>query len=107
MKSNQNKNNHSQDNNNEQYGNLYWQYNYYNAMLKSSVNYNNMNNASALRESQQNMQKMSNKIRQSEMDILNRCILEKDNLTMSTQFKNMEELFKKWTSGQKNRIKRR
>ena len=105
MKSNQNKNNPSQENNNEQYGNLYWQYNYYNAMLKSSVNYNNMNNASALRESQQNMQKMSNKIRQSEMDILNRCILEKDNLTMSTQFKNMEELFKKWTSGQKTELK--
>ena len=105
MKSNQNKNNHSQDNNNEQYGNLYWQYNYYNAMLKSSVNFNNTNNASALRESQQNMQKMSNKIRQSEMDILNRCILEKDNLTMSTQFKNMEELFKKWTSGQKAELK--
>ena len=105
MKSNQNKNNHSQDNNNEQYGNLYWQYNYYNAMLKSSVNFNNTNNASALRESQQNMQKMSNKIRQSEMDILNRCILEKDNLTMSTQFKNMEELFKKWTSGQKTELK--
>ena len=105
MKSNQNKNNHSQDNNNEQYGNLYWQYNYYNAMLKSSVNFNNTNNASALRESQQNMQKMPNKIRQSEMDILNRCILEKDNLTMSTQFKNMEELFKKWTSGQKAELK--
>ena len=105
MKSNQNKNNHSQDNNNEQYGNLYWQYNYYNAMLKSSVDFNNTNNASALRESQQNMQKMSNKIRQSEMDILNRCILEKDNLTMSTQFKNMEELFKKWTSGQKAELK--
>ena len=105
MKSNQNKNNHSQDNNNEQYGNLYWQYNYYNAMLKSSVNFNNTNNASALRESQQNMQKMSNKMRQSEMDILNRCILEKDNLTMSTQFKNMEELFKKWTSGQKTELK--
>ena len=105
MKSNQNKNNHSQDNNNEQYGNLYWQYNYYNAMLKSSVNFNNTNNSSALRESQQNMQKMSNKIRQSEMDILNRCILEKDNLTMSTQFKNMEELFKKWTSGQKAELK--
>jgi hypothetical protein len=106
MKSNDNKNNPSQDNNNIQYGNLYWQYNYYNAMLKSSFNFNNTNNASALRESQQNMQKMSNnKIRQSEMDLMNRCILEKDDLRMSTQFRNMEELFKKWTSGQKIELK--
>lgn len=51
------------------------------------------------------IQKMSNNIRQSEMDILNRCILEKDDLGMSTHFKNMEDLFKKWTSGQKTELK--
>ena len=105
MKSNENKNNQSQDNNNTQYDNLYWQYNYFNTMLKSSVNFNSTNNTSALRESQKNMQKMSNNIRQSEMDILNRCILEKDDLGMSTHFKNMEDLFKKWTSGQKTELK--
>ena len=105
MKSNENKNNQSQDNNNTQYDNLYWQYNYFNTMLKSSVNFNSTNNTSALRESQKNMQKMSNNIRQSEMDILNICILEKDDLGMSTHFKNMEDLFKKWTSGQKTELK--
>ena len=105
MKSNENKNNQSQDNNNTQYDNLYWQYNYFNTMLKSSINFNSTNNTSALRESQKNMQKMSNNIRQSEMDILNRCILEKDDLGMSTHFKNMEDLFKKWTSGQKTELK--
>ena len=38
----------------------------------------------------------NNKIQQNEMDLLNLCILEKDDLKMSTQFKSMEELFQKW-----------
>ena len=102
MKNNEDKNNNNQNynqennNNNIQYDDLYWKYNYFNSMLKSSVSFNNENNASALRESQANIKKIPNQIKQSEMDILNMCILEKDDLKMSTQFKNMEDLFKKW-----------
>jgi hypothetical protein len=84
---------------NIQYDNLYNQYNYYNIMLKSSININNINNnSSAIKESQASFKKMSenNKIQQNEMDLLNLCILEKDDLKMSTKFKSMEELFKKW-----------
>ena len=84
---------------NIQYDNLYNQYNYYNIMLKSSININNINNnSSAIKESQANFKKMSanNKIQQNEMDLLNLCILEKDDLKMSTKFKSMEDLFQKW-----------
>ena len=101
MKNNEDKNNNNQNYNQEnnntiQYDDLYWKYNYFNSMLKSSVSFNNENNASALRESQANIKKIPNQIKQSEMDILNMCILEKDDLKMSTQFKSMEDLFKKW-----------
>ena len=84
---------------NIQYDNLYNQYNYYNIMLKSSININNINNnSSAIKESQASFKKMSenNKIQQNEMDLLNLCILEKDDLKMSTKFKSMEDLFQKW-----------
>jgi hypothetical protein len=96
---NTNNENKNENNNSEkvQYNNLYQQYNYYNIMLKSSINFNNINNASALRESQANIQKMQNKPNQSEMDLLNMCILEGNNLKMSTQFRNLDELFVKWT----------
>jgi len=84
----------SQDNNIIQYDNLYQQYNYFNTMLKTSVNFNT--NSSALKESQMNIKKIQNKIKQSEIDILNINILEGNDLKMSNQFKSMDELFKKW-----------
>ena len=73
----------------------------YNSMLKSSVNFNN---TSALKESQANIKKLQNKSKQSDMDLLNLCILEQDDLKMSTHFKSMEELFKQWI-GQKIDLK--
>ena len=91
----------NEDTNVIQYDNLYNQYSYYNSMLKSSVNFNN---TSALKESQANIKKLQNKNKQSEIDLLNICILEQDDLKMSTHFKNMEELFKKWI-GQKIDLK--
>ena len=69
-----------------QYDNLYNQYSFYNSMLKSSVNFNN---TSALKESQANIKKLQNKSKQSDMDLLNLCILEQDDLKMSTHFKIM------------------
>ena len=107
MKNNESKqdnNENPKDNNSVQYNNLYHQYNYFNTMLKSSVNLNTNNNASALKESQANIKKMQNNIRQSEIDLLNINILEGNDLKMSTQFKNMIELFKKWI-GQKVELK--
>lgn len=106
MKNNEmkNDNNENSQDNSVQYNNLYQQYNYFNTMLKSSVNLNNNNNASALKESQANIKKMQNKIKQSEIDLLNINILEGNDLKMSTQFKNMIELFKKWI-GQKVELK--
>jgi hypothetical protein len=92
-----NKENQNEEKNVIQYDNLYNQYSYYNSMLKSSVNFNN---SSALKESQANIKKLQNKNKQSEMDLLNICILEHDDLKMSTHFKSMQELFKKWI-GQK------
>jgi hypothetical protein len=107
MKNNESKqdnNENPKDNNSVQYNNLYHQYNYFNTMLKSSVNLNTNNNASALKESQANIKKMQNNIRQSEIDLLNINILEGNDLKMSTQFKNMIELFNKWI-GQKVELK--
>ena len=100
-KENDNSNDNSQDNN-IQYNDLYQQYNYFNTMLKSSVNFNN--NSLPPKENQANIKKMQNKIKQSEIDLLNINIIEGDELKMSTQFKNMTELFKKWM-GQKIELK--
>ena len=75
------------------YDNLYKQYQFFNTVLKSSVNFNN---STALKESQANIQKYKNLNNQNETDLLNVCILEQDDIKMSTQFKNMEEQFKDW-----------
>ena len=74
------------------YDNLYKQYQFFNTVLKSSVNFNN----SAIKESQANIQKYKNLKSQNETDLLNVCILEQDDLKLSRQFKNMEYQFKDW-----------
>ena len=74
------------------YDNLYKQYQFFNTVLKNSVNFNN----STLKESQANIQKYKNYNNQNETDLLNVCILEQDDIKMSRQFKNMEEQFKDW-----------
>jgi len=74
------------------YDNLYKQYQFFNTVLKSSVNFNN----SAIKESQANIQKYKNLKSQNETDLLNVCILEQDDLKLSRQFKNMEDQFKDW-----------
>ena len=74
------------------YDNLYLQYSYFNTMLKSSIDF------SKLKESQNKINdiqgKMSNK---NDIDILNICVLEREDLTKSTQLKKLEELFNEWT----------
>ena len=74
------------------YDNLYKQYQFFNTVLKSSVSLNN----NSIKESQANIQKYKNMNNQSEMDLLNVCILEQDDIKMSRHFKNMEEQFKDW-----------
>ena len=75
-----------------EYDNLYKQYQFFNTVLKSSVNFNN----SQIKESQANIQQYKNLNNQNETDLLNVCILEQDNIKMSTHFKNMEDQFKDW-----------
>ena len=74
------------------YNNLYKQYQFFNTVLKSSVNFN----SSTIKESQANIQKYKNSNNYNDTDLLNVCILEQDDLKMSSQFKNMEEQFKDW-----------
>ena len=74
------------------YDNLYKQYQFFNTVLKNSVNFNN----SAIKESQANIEKYKNLNNQNETDLLNVCILEQDDIKMSRHFKNMEEQFKDW-----------
>ena len=74
------------------YDNLYKQYQFFNTVLKSSVNFN----SSAIKESQDNIKEYKNLNNQNETDLLNVCILEQDDIKMSTHFKNMEEQFKDW-----------
>ena len=74
------------------YNNLYNQYQFFNTVLKSSVNFN----SSTIKESQANIQKYKNSNNYNDTDLLNVCILEQDDLKMSSQFKNMEEQFKDW-----------
>jgi hypothetical protein len=75
-----------------EYNNLYKQYQFFNTVLKSSVNFN----SSAIKESQVNLQKYKNLNNQNETDLLNVCILEQDDIKMSRHFKNMEDQFKDW-----------
>ena len=75
-----------------QYDNLYLQYSYFNTMLKSSINFINV------KESQNNIKNMQGKMNnKNDIDILNICVLEREDLTKSTQLKKLEELFNEWT----------
>ena len=74
------------------YDNLYKQYQFFNTLLKSSVNFN----SSAIKESQDNIKEYKNLNNQNETDLLNVCILEQDDIKMSRHFKNMEDQFKDW-----------
>ncbi len=74
------------------YDNLYKQYQFFNTVLKSSVNLNN----NSIKESQANLQKYKNLNNQKETDLLNIYILEQDDIKMSKLFKNMEDQFKDW-----------
>ena len=74
------------------YDNLYKQYQFFNTVLKSSVNLNN----NSMKESQANIQKYKNLNNQKETDLLNVYILEQDDIKMSKLFKNMEDQFEDW-----------
>ena len=74
------------------YDNLYKQYQFFNTVLKSSVNLNN----NSIKESQANLQKYKNLNNQKETDLLNIYILEQDDIKMSKLFKNMEDQFEDW-----------
>ena len=76
------------------YNNLYKKYQFFNTVLKSSVNFNN----NSIKESQANIKQYKNLNGQSETDLLNVCILEQDDIKMSRHFKNMEDQFKEWIS---------
>lgn len=85
---------------NKEYNDLYKQYSYFNSVLKSSVN---INNSSIIKQSQliiKEYQDTSNN--QSDKDILNMCILEGENLSMSTKLNKMEALFKEWIGQKKD-----
>ena len=77
------------------YDNLYLQYSYFNTMLKSSIN----NNSSEIKQIRK---KITTK---SEIDLLNMCIMEKDDLSMSKHFGQLEELFDGW-KGQNKEIEK-
>jgi len=89
---------HSKDNkdsedskkDNMKYQNLYTQYSYYNTMLKSSINFNNEN---VLKESQNNIKKIQEKINKSEIDDLNICILERNEININSNIKKYQEFF--------------
>ena len=86
-----------------QYNDLFYQYSYFNTILKSSVN--SINENSSLQQNNINIKDVKKKINSTnEIDILNICILEKDDLSKSSQFKEIEELFNEWT-GQNIEIK--
>ena len=75
---------------NSKYQDLYIQYSYFNSMLKSSINFNNEN---ALKESQKNIKKIQQKINKSEIDDLNICILEKDEININQNMEKYEQFF--------------
>ena len=86
-----------------QYNDLFYQYSYFNTILKSSVN--SINDNSSLQQNNINIKDVKKKINSTnEIDILNICILEKDDLSKSSQFQEIEELFNEWT-GQNIEIK--
>ena len=86
-----------------QYNDLFYQYSYFNTILKSSVN--SINENSSLQQNNINIKDVKKKINSTnEIDILNICILEKDDLSKSSQFQEIEELFNEWT-GQNIEIK--
>jgi tetratricopeptide (TPR) repeat protein len=75
---------------NIQYKDLYLKYSFFNTMLKSSVNFNN---EVALKESQNSVRKTREKIFKSDIDILNICILERDEIETNSKIKKYEEFF--------------
>ena len=92
IKNNKNKDIKDSTGNDIQYNDLFLQYSYFNAILKSSVNNNNDNSANQI-----NIKDIQKKIgNKSDIDILNMCVLEQNDLTKSVQFKKIEELFDEW-----------
>ena len=74
---------------NLQYNNLFLQYSYFNTILKSSVN-NNYDDSN-IQESKLKIKNIKGKIEnKNEIDLLNICILEKDDLSKSAQFQTIE-----------------
>ena len=83
---------------NLQYNNLFLQYSYFNTILKSSVN-NNYDDSN-IQESKIKIKNIKGKIEnKNNIDFLNICILEKDDLSKSAQLQTIEETFNK-LSGQ-------
>ena len=76
----------------KEYGNLYNQYAFFNTVLKSSV----MSSNSAIKESEVYIRNYKNSNKQTEKDLLNIFILEKDETKMSQHFENMKEKFQDW-----------
>ena len=75
---------------NLQYNNLFLQYSYFNTILKSSVN-NNYDDSN-IQESKLKIKNIKGKIEnKNKIDLLNICILEKDDLSKSAQYQTIEE----------------
>ena len=90
---NENKNNKQIKGSNKDdknYQDLYIKYSYFNSMLKSSFNFNNEN---TLKESQNNIKKIQEKINKSEIDDFNICILEGDEINMNQNMQKYEQMF--------------
>ena len=90
---NENKNNKQIKGSNKDdknYQDLYIKYSYFNSMLKSSINFNNEN---TLKESQNNIKKIQEKINKSEIDDFNICILEGDEINMNQNMQKYEQMF--------------
>ncbi len=103
IKSNKNSDSKDSKGENIQYNDLFFQYSYFNTILKSSLN--NLNENSSLQQNNINIKDVQKKIsKKSDIDILNICVLEKDDLSKSSQFQHVEELFNEWT-GQNIQIK--
>ena len=90
---NENKNNKQIKGSNKDdknYQDLYIKYSYFNSMLKSSINFNNEN---TLKESQNNIKRIQEKINKSEIDDFNICILEGDEINMNQNMQKYEQMF--------------
>ena len=90
--------NNDKSNENKIYNNLYNQYSYFNSILKSSVN---INDSSVIKQSQIDIKTYHNPNNNSDKDLLNICIIEGEDLSISTKLNKMETLFNEWIS-QKN-----